>query len=77
MINILYSYLRPEYNWQTLQVIRVQGCLSALIGGVPTTNCPFYQSNTRPEILAINDCFRLKHYVSREVLVRMPRGLTS
>lgn len=39
---------------QTLQVLEVQGCLGALIGGVPTTDYLFYQPNTGPEILAIN-----------------------
>lgn len=59
---------------QTLKVIEVHGCLGALIGGVPSTD--YYQSNTGPEILAINYCFRLKYYVSMEVIVGMPRGLT-
>lgn len=47
---------------QTLQVIKVQGCLGALIGGVSITDYLFCQSNTGPEILAINYCFRLKCY---------------
>lgn len=62
---------------QTLQIIEIQVCLGALIGGGPTIDYLFSQSNTRPAILAFNDCFRLKHYVSMEVLVRMPTGLTS
>lgn len=61
---------------QTLQVIEVHGCLGALIGGVPTTDYLFYQSNTGPETWAINCCFRLKYCTSMEVIVRMPRGLT-
>lgn len=46
---------------------------SALIGGVPTTDYLFYQSNTGLETLAINYCFRLKYCVSMEVIVRMPK----
>lgn len=61
---------------QTLQIIEVQVCFCALIGRVPTTDYLFDQSNTTSEILAINDCFRLKHCVFLEVFVRMPRGLT-
>lgn len=61
---------------QTLQVIEVFVCLSALtlIEGVPATDYLFYQSSARPTILAMNGYLRLEHCVSMEVLVRMPKG---
>lgn len=62
---------------QTLQIIEIQVSLGTLIGRVPATDYLSYQSNTRPAILALNDCFKLKHCVSMEVFVRMPTGLTS